>query len=180
MFEGDTSAVSSVITERKISNLPASIQQRLLQVAQASNRPFQEVLQYYAMERFLFRLSVSPHVEKFILKGALMLTAWGAPATRPTRDIDLLGYVPHQVESLVEIIREVCRQEVEPDALSFDPTTATGILMTKTACQERKRVERKPRCAMHFENCLLSLPSMQFHPRSLDFSGGTAHTAGNA
>jgi len=128
------------MTERKITNLPASIRQRLLQVAQASNRPFQEVLQYYAMERFLFRLSVSPHVDKFILKGALMMTAWGAPATRPTRDIDLLGYVPNQVESLVEIIREVCRQEVEPDALSFDPTTATGIVIKADADYEGVRV----------------------------------------
>jgi len=128
------------MTERKITNLPASIRQRLLKVAQASNRPFQEVLQYYAMERFLFRLSVSSHVEKFILKGALMMTAWGAPATRPTRDIDLLGYVPNQVESLVEIIREVCCQEVEPDALSFDPTTATGIVIKADADYEGVRV----------------------------------------
>jgi hypothetical protein len=82
------------VTERKIRNLPASIRQRLLQVAQASERPFQEVLQYYAMERFLYRLSVSKHADKFVLKGALMLTAWGASATRPTRDIDLLGRLP--------------------------------------------------------------------------------------
>jgi hypothetical protein len=46
--------------------------------------------------------------------------------------------------------------------------------------KERKRVERKPLRAGHIENCLLSLPSMQFQPRSLDSSGGTAHTAGNA
>ncbi len=121
------------MTERKITNLPASIRQRLLQVAQASNRPCQEVLQYYAMERFLFRLSVSPHVERFILKGALMMTAWGASAPRPTRDIDLFGYLPNHVESLVEIIREVCHQEIEPDALRFDqalqpPASATMFL----------------------------------------------------
>jgi len=131
------------MTERKITNLPASIRQRLLQVAQASNRPFQEVLQYYAMERFLFRLSVSPHVERFILKGALMMTAWGASATRPTRDIDLLGYLPNHVESLVEIIREVCRQDVEPDALSFDPAStplsSSGMSIgTETGCSSRR------------------------------------------
>ena len=128
------------MTERKITNLPASIRQRLLQVAQASNRPFQEVVQYYAMERFLFRLSVSPHVERFIRKGALMMTAWGESATRPTRDIDLLGHLPNQVESLVAIIREVRRQEVEPDALSFDPTTATGIVIKEDADYEGVRV----------------------------------------
>lgn len=45
---------------------------------------------------------------------------------------------------------------------------------------ERKRVEGKPLPAVPIENCDLSLPSVQFHPRSLDFSGGTAHTAENA
>ena len=95
------------MTARKIKNLPASIRQRLLQAAQASERPFQEVLQYYAMERFLYRLSVSEHADKFVLKGALMLIAWGASATRPTRDIDLLGRLPNHVESLVGVIRDV-------------------------------------------------------------------------
>ncbi len=54
--------------KRVIKDLAASIRQRLLQVAQMSQRPFQEVLQYYAMERFLYRLSVSVHAEKLVLK----------------------------------------------------------------------------------------------------------------
>ncbi len=61
---------------------------RLLNYAKANGRPFSEALQYYAIERFLYRLSVSPHVESFILKGALLLTAWQAPISRPTMDID--------------------------------------------------------------------------------------------
>ena len=68
----------------------ASVRQRLLNYAKANNRPFAEVLQYYAMERFLYRLSASPHASKFLLKGALLLTAWRAPMSRPTMDIDLL------------------------------------------------------------------------------------------
>jgi hypothetical protein len=121
------------MTERKIKNLPASIRQRLLQVAQASERPFQEVLQYYAMERFLYRLSVSKHADKFVLKGALMLTAWGASATRPTRDIDLLGRLPNRVEDLVDVIRDVCGQDVEPDALVFDADSVAGIVIKEDA-----------------------------------------------
>lgn len=70
-------------------NLPASVRQRLTNKAKESNRPFQEVLQYFAMERFLYRLAQSQHADKFVLKGALMFTAWGGPASRPTRDIDL-------------------------------------------------------------------------------------------
>lgn len=56
-------------------NLPASVRQRLANKAQETGRPFQELLQYFAMERFLYRLSRSPHADKFVLKGALMFTA---------------------------------------------------------------------------------------------------------
>jgi hypothetical protein len=59
-------------------NRGASVRQRLLDQARAQERPFQELLQYYAMERFLYRLSKSRHAEQFVLKGALLLTAWRA------------------------------------------------------------------------------------------------------
>ncbi len=68
-----------------VKNMGASVRQRLLNHAKASGRPFAEVLQYYAMERFLYRLSVSPHVETFTLKGALLPTAWQAPIS-PAND----------------------------------------------------------------------------------------------
>lgn len=56
-----------------VKNLAASVQGRLQKRARETNRPFQELLQYFAMERFLYRLSKSPHRSRFILKGALML-----------------------------------------------------------------------------------------------------------
>ena len=49
------------------------------------------MLQYFAMERFLYRLAKSPFADRFVLKGALLLTAWRAPLSRPTMDIDLTG-----------------------------------------------------------------------------------------
>jgi hypothetical protein len=67
------------VTVDVVKNMGASVRQRLLNYAKASGRPFAEVLQYYAMERFLYRLSVSSHVEMFTLKGALLLTAWQVP-----------------------------------------------------------------------------------------------------
>ena len=79
-------------------NLPASVRQRLANKAKETNRPFQELLQYFAMERFLYRLAQSPHAGKFILKGALMFTAWGGPLSRPTKDIDLLARMDHAVD----------------------------------------------------------------------------------
>ena len=57
-------------------NVAASVRARLAQQAKTSNRPFQEVLQYYGLERFLYRFSRSQHRDRFLLKGALMLRVW--------------------------------------------------------------------------------------------------------
>lgn len=73
-------------------NITASLRQRLLNKARETGRPFNELLQYFAMERFLYRLSKSPYANDFVLKGALMLIVWNAPLSRPTMDIDLLGH----------------------------------------------------------------------------------------
>lgn len=67
------------MTVKNVSNLAASVQARLQNQARATKRPFQELLQYYAMERFLYRLSMTPHRARFVLKGALMLHVWDAP-----------------------------------------------------------------------------------------------------
>ena len=64
------------MTKRAPTNLPASVHQLLLNKARQTHRPFNELLQYYAIERFLYRLSKSPHAARFILKGALMFTVW--------------------------------------------------------------------------------------------------------
>lgn len=61
------------MTVKKLSNLAPSVQARLQNHARATKRPFQELLQYDAMERFLYRLSTTPHRARFVLKGALML-----------------------------------------------------------------------------------------------------------
>jgi len=41
------------------TNLAASVHQRLLDKAKESSRPFNELLQYFAIERFIYRLSIS-------------------------------------------------------------------------------------------------------------------------
>ncbi len=57
------------------------------------------------MERFLYRLSKSHYADKFVLKGALMLTVWEAPLSRPTIDIDLLGRIDNSIETIVKITK---------------------------------------------------------------------------
>ena len=60
--------------KKEIKNIEASVRAKLTNKAEETNRPFSETLQYYAMERFLYRLSQTEHIDKFILKGALMFT----------------------------------------------------------------------------------------------------------
>lgn len=106
-------------------NLSASVQARLMNQARETQRPFQELLQYYAMERFLYRLSSSPHRSRFVLKGGLMLHVWKAPLARVTRDVDLLGRLENSLDVVGRTIREVCATGVEPDGLVFAPASFT-------------------------------------------------------
>ena len=88
-------------------NMSASVRQRLLNRAKRDRRPFNELLQYYAMERFLYRLSQSAHAERFVLKGALMLRVWRSPELRPTMDIDMLGRTSNEETDIVVQIRDI-------------------------------------------------------------------------
>jgi len=122
------------------ANQAASIHQRILNKAAADHRPFQELLQYYAIERFLYRLSESPHSTYFVLKGALVFLAWKAPLTRPTRDMDFLGYTHNSVENLTRMIQDVCMQPVEADGMIFDPQSVMAEVIKEEADYEGVRV----------------------------------------
>jgi len=121
-------------------NVAASVRARLTNVARESRRPFQEVLQYYGLERFLYRFSRTEHRSRFLLKGALMLRVWAAPETRPTRDIDLLGFVKNDIAYLEAIIRDACNFEVEDDGLNFDAASVTGERIKEDADYEGIRI----------------------------------------
>jgi hypothetical protein len=121
-------------------NIPASIRQRLLNRARNDKRPFSELLQYYAMERFLYRLSRSVHADCFILKGALMLRVWRSPEFRPTMDIDMLGRIGNEEGGIVARMREVMAEDVEPDGLIFDPNSIQSERITENADYEGVRV----------------------------------------
>lgn len=128
------------MTERPLKNIAASVRQRLMNSAKTSGRPFQEVFQYFAMERFLYRLSQSPHAERFILKGALLFNLWGAPSSRPTRDIDLLGRLNNSMDALVSVFRDVCQLAVEPDGLAFAIESVAGQAIKEEADYSGVRV----------------------------------------
>src|SRR5262249_8977506 len=123
----------AVVTRRPLTDVAASARQRLLNNARQMGRPFNEVLQYFAMERFLYRLAQSAYADRCVLKGALMLTAWRAPGFRPTKDIDLLGRLGNNVNDIVGRIREICIEEVAADGLVFDPESVEGERIVEAA-----------------------------------------------
>lgn len=126
---------------RPIKDLAKSVHTRLLNLAKQTGRPFSELLQLYAMERFLYRLGHSSQAPNFVLKGGLMLRVWKAPITRPTRDVDLLGRTLNTVANLVSIVRQLCVEEVEPDGMRFDPTTVAGSVINEDAEYNGVRVK---------------------------------------
>jgi predicted nucleotidyltransferase component of viral defense system len=129
------------MSQKSIKNIAISTRQKLLNKARKDQRPFAELLQYYAMERFLYRLSQSKYKDKFVLKGALALLTWGAPTVRPTKDIDLLGKFDNDVEVTTQVISEICKQSVTPDdGLVFDIDAITGIKIKEDADYQGVRV----------------------------------------
>lgn len=105
--------------------LPTSIRQRLLTHAQKLNLDYNLVLERYGLERYLYRLSKSPHGDRFVLKGALMILVWLGETIRPTRDADLLGFGELDKEELLTIFQEVCGAEIEPDGMEYFPDSVT-------------------------------------------------------
>ena len=77
------------------------------------------LLTRYALERLLHRLSLSPHRERFVLKGAMLLATWFDEPHRATRDVDLLGFGDAAEDALLATFREIMAVEVD-DGVNFD------------------------------------------------------------
>jgi len=108
------------VTQRSLTNVSASVRQRLLNEARSSGESYEQVLQYFAIERFLFRLSQTEWSDRLIVKGAIMLRAWGTPLGRPTRDIDFLGTIGNTEEAVVAVIRDCLSVSCPEDGLAFE------------------------------------------------------------
>ena len=106
------------------AGLAASVHARLLNRAKARGEDFNLVLTRYAIERFLYRLSLAPARDAYWLKGALLFDLWFDVPHRPTRDADFLGFGPADTEALASTIREICGAAVD-DGMEFDPASIT-------------------------------------------------------
>jgi len=120
-------------------DLAASVRARLLNVAKAQGVDFNQVLVRFALERILYRLSQSAHADHFLLKGALLFTLWYDLPHRTTRDADLLGFGPSDLESIAKTFRDIASVEVE-DGIVFDPATVNVEEIRKDAGYAGARV----------------------------------------
>jgi predicted nucleotidyltransferase component of viral defense system len=120
-------------------DLAASVRARLLNVAKAQGADFNQVLVRFALERILYRLSQSAHADHFLLKGALLFTLWYDMPHRTTRDADLLGFGPSDLESIAQTFRDIASVEVE-DGITFDPASVSVEEIRKDAGYTGARV----------------------------------------
>lgn len=129
------------MSKKRPANTGASVRQRLLNQARTDQRTFNELLQYFAMDRFLYRMSISDYADSFILKGALMLRAWKSPVFRATMDIDMLAQrTSNEISEIEGAIRNICSTAVESDGLDFDLESIKGQRIVEEADYEGVRI----------------------------------------
>lgn len=120
------------MTHDEIKNLPASVRQRLMNLADRSGEPFQRVLVNYGLERLLYRLSRSRYHNRFVLKGALLFAVWSDLPHRPTMDADLMSATTVTTAELTSIFDTICATPVEDDGLTFLPGSVRGEEIRET------------------------------------------------
>jgi hypothetical protein len=91
----------------------ASVRARLLKLAKERNQPNDLLLTRYALERLLYRLSTTRHRERFVLKGAMLITTWFEEPFWPTRDLDPLGFGDPDPQAMLAFFREICAVEMD-------------------------------------------------------------------
>lgn len=131
------------MSQKPARDVAVSVHQRLINLAHAHGRDPNQVRLHYVMERFLCRLSCSRHADHFILKGGLFLCVLGTPSSRPTLDIDLLGWhVENTQEHIEDIFRELAVvPALVDDGVSFLPESVETSLISKGAGYNGVRVE---------------------------------------
>lgn len=114
-------------------------------LARATGRTTAELIQLYALERFAARVAASAHRDRLVLKGGLLMAAFGA--RRPTRDVDLLALgLPSDVGSMSRLIAEVAALDLS-DGLQLDPDLVRARPIREASTYAGVRVSLRGRLA---------------------------------
>ena len=168
------------MTKPASKNLPASVRQKLTNLARERNVDFGLILVKYGLERILFRLSRSRHRDVFILKGALLFELWTEQRYRPTRDADSLARGDNAPERFTHIFRELCVLQVDEDGLRFDADSVEaerisenadyeGVRITLVAYLDRAKIPIQ--IDVGFGDTVTPAPSETDYPTLLEFPG---------
>jgi hypothetical protein len=119
--------------------------------ARQNGRLTDELLHLYTLEGFLARLAASPMRDHFVLKGGVLLAAFGN--RRPTRDIDLSGFdLTNDAATILNLVRTVLTIPLrEDDGLIYQADSASaevireednypGVRVSATATLARARL----------------------------------------
>lgn len=128
------------MAKKETKDMGASVKARLTGIAKEHGEDVQSVLMRYGAERFLYRLSISEHRNRFLLKGAALFSLWFDAPHRPTKDLDLLGYGPSDIPSLEDIVRSICGVKTE-DGLEFLANTVSGELIREEEAYQGVRIK---------------------------------------
>ena len=110
---------------RPAADSAASVRARLLNLSRSRHVEFQLVLSDFAIERLLYRLSVSEYSDRFVLKGAMLFKLWSEALNRATWDLDLHGRGSNSVADVEAVVRALCGIEGR-DGIVFDPSSVSG------------------------------------------------------
>ena len=157
-------------------NLAASVRDRLKALAVQRRENFDLLLVRYGIERLLYRISASSQKHQFVLKGAMLFTAWEGFQHRETRDLDLMGFGESSIESLVKVFQSVCAADVQADGLEFVSVKGETIRALEEYGGVRLTVIAKLTAAritiqvdVGFGNCITPAPKEISFPTLLDF-----------
>ena len=117
---------------------PQEFYRALQRRARSEGRGVQELFEFYVLERFLYRLSVSPYRDRFVLKGGLLLTVLGA--RRPTRDADVLARgIDGDEENLIAAVGEISGIPAD-DGITFDASAVRASVIREFAAYPGLRI----------------------------------------
>lgn len=109
----------------KPKNSPASVRQRLLNIAREQGRVFDVVLVTFGLERLIYRLSISQHRDSFVLKGGMLISLWTGDENRVTRNADFLGFGDASEDHLTSVFSQIMSEPAD-DGLVYDVDRLTA------------------------------------------------------
>jgi len=170
--------------KRPVQNIAHSVHERLLSLAKARNEEFQNFLMRYALERLLYRLSLTAHRDRFVLKGAMLFAVWSDEPHRPTQDLDLLGFGNSSISELEKIFREICEVAAGEDGLQFQADAIKGRAIREDNIYDGVRLNLKATLGkaviplqidVGFGDVPVPAPKLIEYPTTLDLPAARLH-----